>query len=304
MKRSVTVIALIIAVLAIPAAALAQADDAEEGVLVRVKGDAAVTASDDIGVVVVVRGNLVVEGSATTVVVVDGTVDVVGGRIDTLVVVRGEAVLTQGATVTGDVWLTDSTISQSDDSSVEGSVRRGFRGTWVAGLWIVGLVLGIGLAVLTVLGALVFAAVAPNVARRAGSAIRGDLGRVLLAGAIFWIVLPLLAGLLLITLIGIPTSLTVWFAVMPIFAFLGYIVIGILLGELIVARDGGEGHPYLAAFVGTVVLVLVGIIPGLGWVVGMLASLLGGSALALLAWQSFRGGDTDVAVAGQEPGQT
>lgn len=304
MKRSLTVITLLVAVLAIPAAALAQAEDTDEGVLVRVKGDAAVTQTDKIGVVVVVQGNLLVEGSAATVVVVDGTVDVVGGRIGTLVVVRGAAVLTQGATVTGDVWLTDSSISESDDSSVDGSIRRGLRGTWVAGLWIVGLVLGIGLAVLTVVGALVFAAVAPNVARRAGQVIRGDLGRVLLAGAIFWIVLPVLAGFLLITLIGIPTSLTIWFAVMPVFAFLGYIVIGVWLGELIVARDGGEGHPYLAAFVGTVVLVLVGIIPGLGWVVGMLASLLGGSALALLAWRSFRDGEPDVAVAGAEPGQT
>jgi hypothetical protein len=75
---------------------------------------------------------------------------------------------------------------------------------------------------------------------------------------------------------------------MPIFAFLGYIAVGIWLGELMVARDGGEGHPYLAAFVGTAVLLLVGIVPGLGWIVGMLASLLGGSALALLAWQAFR----------------
>jgi hypothetical protein len=287
MKRILIVILAVAGLLAIPSAALAQSDEAE-GVLVRVNGNATVSADEVISTVVVVKGDLALEGVAKTVVVVDGTVDVIGATIDTLVVVRGSAVLADGATVTGDVWLTDSTLTRSDDSTVEGSIRRGLRGTWIAGLWIVGLVLGLGLALLTVLGALTIAAIAPNVARRAGAAIRGDLGHVALAGLFFWIVLPLLAGLLIITLVGIPAAFAVWFAVMPIFAFLGYIVVGIWLGELMVARQGGEGHPYLAAFVGTTVLVLVGIVPGLGWIAGMLASLLGGSALALLAWRAFR----------------
>lgn len=292
MKRIIIVMLAVAGLLAIPSAALAQSDEAD-GVLVRVKGDATVSADEVVSVVVVVKGDLILEGVAETVVVVDGTVDAVGATINTLVVVRGSAMLSDGATVTGDVWLTDSTLTRSEDSTVEGAIRRGFRGTWIAGLWIAGLILGLGLALLVVLGALTFAAIAPNVARRAGAAIRGDLGHVALAGLVFWIVLPLLAGLLLVTLVGIPAAFTVWFAVMPIFGFLGYIVVGIWLGELMVARDGGEGHPYLAAFVGTAVLVLAGVIPGLGWIVGMLASLLGGSALALLAWQAFRSnGDT------------
>jgi len=287
MKRTLIVLLTVGGLLAIPAAALAQSDQ-PEGVLVRVEGDAVVAADEGIGAVVVVKGDLTLQGAARTVVVVDGTAEVIGGTIDTLVVVRGSAVLIDGAVVTGDVWLTDSTFTASKDSTVEGSIRRGFRGTWVAGLWIVGLVLGLGLALLTVLGALTFAAIAPQVARRAGTSISGDLGRVVLAGLLFWIVLPVAAGLLVITLVGIPAAFAVWFAVMPVFAFLGYIVVGIWLGEQMVARDGGEGHPYLAAFAGTAVLVLAGIIPGLGWIIGMLASLLGGSALALVAWRSFR----------------
>lgn len=297
MKRTLVVFAILAALLALPAAAWAQSDDASEGVLVRVDGNVAVGSGESIGTVVVVSGNLTLEGQAQTVVVVDGDVGISGGTVATLVVVRGSAVLVDGATVTGDVWLTDSTLTTSDDSTIAGSVRRGFRSTWVAGLWIVGLVLGLGLALLAVLAALIFAGIAPNLARRAGAAIRKDLGRVVVAGLLFWIVLPVLAGLLVITIVGIPAAFTVWFGVMPIFAFLGYVVVGIWLGELMVARDGGEGHPYLAAFIGTVVLVAVGIIPGLGWIVGILASLLGGSALALLAWQAVRSNGDDAASA-------
>ena len=109
-----------------------------------------------------------------------------------------------------------------------------------------------------------------------------------LAGLAFWLLLPLIAVLLLITLVGLPTAFAVWFGVMPVFAFVGYLATGIWLGELMVAREGGVGRPYLAAFVGTFVLVITSIIPGLGWLVGGLASLLGGSALALLAWRSLR----------------
>lgn len=294
LARVLTIAGIVAATVLLPAAAFAQTDTEEEGVLVRVNGDAVIGPDETAGAVVVVRGDLLIEGSVRTVVVVDGAVTVQGGEVDTLVVVRGSADLVDGAVVDGDVFLTDATLSEDATSEVKGSVNEDFKG-FLVGFWVFGILLALGLGLLAILGALTFAGVAPDIARRAGLAIRHDLGHVALAGLGLWIAVPLIAGLLLITIVGIPTTLAVWFGVLPIMGFLGYLVTGIWVGELIVARDGGEGHPYLAAFLGTLILGALAFIPGVGPLIGTVAALLGSSALALLGWRNFRNGDDEAA---------
>lgn len=279
----------------------AQTED-DQGVLIRVNGDALLAEDQDAGLALLVRGRLVVNGTAKTVVVVNGTAVLDGATVDTLVVVRGRAVLREGTVITGDVWLTDTTLERADGVRIDGTVRRNAGGGVLVGLWILGIIIAIGLGVLAILGALTFAAVAPGTARRAGAAIRHSFGRVVLAGLVLWLAVPIVGGLLFATIIGVPTAIAIWLGLLPIMAFLGYIVTGIWLGELIVARDGGEGHPYLASFVGVLLLVIAGIIPGLGGLIGFLAALLGGSALALLGWRGFRGTGEAEEVPTVEPG--
>jgi len=293
LARALVVIGVIAAVLA-PVAAFAQTDADEEGLLVRVNGDGVIGAEETAGAAIVVRGDLLIEGSVTVAVVVDGNVTVKGGAVDTLVLVRGTANLTEGATVSGDVYLTDATLDDDGTAEVSGSINRDVEGFFV-GLWVFGILLAIGLGLLALLGALVFAGVAPDTARSAGAAIRHDFGQVVLAGLGLWIAVPFIAGVLLITIVGIPSAFAVWLGVLPLMGFLGYLVTGIWIGEMIVARDGGIGHPYLAAFLGTLILALVGFIPGFGPLIGTLAALLGSSALALLGWRNFRNGDGEQA---------
>ncbi len=291
-RRLLVLFGVLVALLFVPAAAFAQTQTDEEGVLLRINGSAAIGPDEDVGAAVVVSGDLLVEGLARAVVVVDGTITIDGGEVDTLVVVRGTANLANGAVITGDVFLTESNLNDDGTGEVRGSINRDVEGFLVA-FWIFGLLLAIGLGILAILGALTFAGVAPDTARRAGSAIRGDFGKVVLAGLGLWIGVPIVAGVLLFTIVGIPTTFAIWFAVLPAMAFLGYLVTGIWLGELIVAREGGVGHPYLAAFLGTLILVVAGFIPGLGPLVGFVAALLGSSALALLGWRNFRNGITE-----------
>lgn len=304
LARVLIVVGVIAAVLS-PAAALAQ-EGKDEGLLIRVNGDAELGIGESAGAVVVVSGDLLVEGTANTVVVVDGTVTLSGAEVDTLVVVRGTANLENETVIKGDVFLTDSTLNNDGTAEVAGSTHRDFEG-FLAGFWVFGILLALGLGVLAILGALTFAGVAPNTARSAGTAIRQDIGKVVLSGLGLWIVVPLLAGLLLFTIVGIPTTLAVWFGVIPIMWFLGYLVSGIWIGELIVARDGGVGHPYLAAFLGTMILVAIAWIPGIGALVGTIAAFLGSGALALLAWRNLRNGGSEEeaieAVPGDSPPQ-
>lgn len=292
MRSRILVAAMFGVILAmIPAAASAGDESPKEGILLRVNGDAALGVEESTGAVIVVRGDALIEGHADTVIVVDGVASLQGATVSTLVVVSGEAILGEGTTVSGDIWLTSATLTQSPDATVGGSVRRDVSGGLIVGLWVVGIILGIGLGLLAIVGALTFAAVAPRVAKSAGAAIQDDFGQVVLAGLVLWIAVPILAAIAAITVIGLPIAFATWFGLLPVLGFLGYLVSGIWLGGLIVTRYRDAAHPYVPALAGVGILVLTGIVPGFGWVVGTLASLLGGSALALVAWRSFRSDD-------------
>lgn len=276
--------ALLLALMAGPAAA--QSTD-DEGVLVRVNGDVTVPAEETLGVVVVVEGNLDVEGTVTTVVVVSGTADLIGATVETLVVVDGTANLGAGTRVTGDVHLVESELTRDPSATIEGSIERG-TGDFGRGFWILGVMFMLGWAVMTVLAALTIAAVAPAFARRTGRTITADLGRTILAGLFLWIVVPTSGIILVSTLIGIPTALTIWFAVLPAVGLVGFVVAGVRLGEYLTGGQEGIGHPYLAALTGSVILIAAGAIPFLGPVVVAVATFLGSGAMALQAVQAVR----------------
>ena len=69
----------------------------------------------------------------------------------------------------------------------------------------------------------------------------------------------------------------------------GYAVSGFLLGRLIFARMGwGRYHDAFALLGGLFVLTVVGLIPVIGWLVGLVAVILGAGALALVVTQRTR----------------
>ncbi len=287
--RKICVLALLSAVLLtlIAGPAAAQATSDEEGVLVRVDGDASVPAGETLGVVVVVEGDLDLQGTADTVVVVSGRADLVGATVETLVVVDGVAELGAGTRVTGDVHLVDSDIIRDPGATVAGSIESG-TGGFSRGFWLVGFVFMLGWALMVLLAALVLAAVAPDFARRAGRTITGDLGPTILAGLILWIVVPLLGIVFFASLIGAAAALTIWFALLPALGLIGFLVAGVRLGEYVTGGKDGIGHPYLAAFVGVPILVAVGAVPLVGPIVVAVAGFLGTGALGVLAFRSVR----------------
>jgi hypothetical protein len=276
--------AFFLSLMAGPAAA--QGAD-EEGVLVRVNGEAAVPADENLGVVVVVDGDLVMEGTATTVVVVNGRAELRGATVETLVVVNGTASLGAGSRVTGDVRLVESNMTRDPSVAIEGSIVSG-TGDFTRGFWLLGVLFMIGWAVLTILAALALAAVAPTFARRAARTITADLGRTIFAGLFVWVVVPILGVVLFSTLIGIPTALTIWFAILPTMGLIGFVVAGIRLGEYLTGGHEGIGHPYLAALTGSAILLAVGAVPVLGPAVTLLATFLGSGAVALQALRAAR----------------
>lgn len=270
---------------ALPAGARTTAAAAERGdsVLVHVAGDVAIPAGQSYGAVLVVNGDLRLSGEANAVVVVDGTADLQAATVDTLVVVSGEAVLGTDTRVRGDVFLADADLQQDAAATIDGTVRRDAGAAFARGFWVLGLLLTFGWALLTLVSALIFAAVAPRFARRVGHTMSADLGPTILAGLVAWIALPVVGALLFAAVIGIPTALAIWFVVLPVLGSVGFLASGIWLGERLVGGQQPVGHPYLAAFVGTLLLVLAGVVPFIGPLVVAVASFLGSGALALMA---------------------
>jgi hypothetical protein len=124
-------------------------------------------------------------------------------------------------------------------------------------------------------------------ARRAAANIGGDTLKTIVAGLIMLILPAIVIGLLFVTVVGIP--LAIGLAVLWGFtAFLGWLVAGLWLGQIMLKRSRTAARPYGAAFLGTLVLMLISWIP----FVGFILALLGLGAVTLAGWRVLRSGGT------------
>ena len=124
-------------------------------------------------------------------------------------VVNGGAALEAGTTVTGDVRTLDGTVSQAPGATIGGTVSSLDADLAALGVLLVPvfvlLLLGMGIA--TIALALLVAAFAARQVRSVGSLIAQEPGPVLVAGIVGAVALPILAMLLIATVVGAPIGL-------------------------------------------------------------------------------------------------
>jgi hypothetical protein len=299
----------------VPAVAAADDMDGSRGVIVRVNGDVVVDSGDTADIVVVVDGNLDQLGRSEGTVIVNGTANLTGASAEWIVAVNSTVNLSGGTVVEGDITNIESTINRAD-ATVNGEIRDvdpAEIGLWLTPVFaLFSIVFLIGGALMIIVFGLLAAAIAPTAIRRTGWLINADPGNVVLAGLAFWLGLPFLAIVSIITLVGMPLGFAILFGVLPTVGFLGAIVGGIRLGDWLVAQLRGQveqDRPYLASFLGLGLLVLIGLIPVVGGLAWLVASFLGTGAITLAAWRSMRGRPTFAtapvpATAGAMPGWT
>lgn len=262
-----------------------------EDVLVRIGGDAVVAPGERVGAVLVVDGTAVLDGDVEVAVVADGTLRVRGGRVGQLFVAGGTVHLEPGGTVTGDIRLIDADLTQEDGAQVLGTVHRGIP-SWVGGgLVLVGLLLGMGWILAVILSGVALAAFAGSSVRHVGRRIVDETWDTLVATLVFWVGVPVLAVLVMFTIVGLPLGLAVLLFVLPVVSFAGYLIAGIRLGDALVEWRRGSAeafHPYLAALIGISALMLISILPIIGETVSAAATLLGSGALVLHLWRRMQ----------------
>lgn len=289
MRRIFIILAGIVLALGLAAPVLA-ADPKPAGssVLMAFNGDITVQPDQHADVVMVTDGTASIAGQVKTVVVIGGTAQLTGATVETVSAVGGTVTIDAASTVSGDVRTLGSTVTVDPAAKVGGEVTSLETNLAAATAVLVPLALMfmLGLVLVTVVAGLALAALASRQVRNAEQLISHDPGRVLLFGLAGLVMVPVVAILAMITVLGAPLGFALMFMVWPAAAFAGYLVAGIWLGEWLLYRGDRPvpERPYLAAVVGLLVLQIISLVP----FVGAIASLFGFGAVLLLAWCVFR----------------
>lgn len=282
-------IALVVALslAAVPVAASAATnDDASSDFLMRIDGDVVIGEGESVGSLVVIDGNVTIDGTVRdTVFVINGDVTVNGTVEDHLTVISGSATLSSTAQV-GDVTLIRSDYTRAEGSVVTGEVNKRDSFTFAEGLIAVfSFLFWIAMTVAVIVAGLVFAAIGGRQLTSSARSMTGDAVNTIIGVVLVWVALPIIAGIAIATIVGLPLGLGIFIFLLPALWFLGLIVAGTRLGMAIAKASGREAgdHPYLASFIGLLILQLLILVPVLGAVVVFFAGVWGAGALAVTA---------------------
>jgi len=268
MRRSLLIIGMFLLCWLLPAVSASAADDSEDDndriVLV---GSVLVDRDETVHDLIVVDGDVTIRGEVTgDVIVVDGDVTIRGSVAGDVVAVSGQATLGQRGRVAGDLVYGDEKPVQAPGSRVSGDVEKFKIGdasiVAVIGFWI-------GFTISLLLLGVVLLLLAP----RAGQAVaRTGKEKPLLAalvGLVALFLLPVIAILACITVIGLPLGIVLLLLILPLYA-VGYLSAGLVVGRLILKKA-----LILALVAGVVILQLLTLIPIVGGIVGFLATIFG-----------------------------
>lgn len=271
------------------------------GVLVRVDGDVAIGPNETVSTLVVVGdgSHTTVAGTTDVVVIVGGHLDLTGTVRRQLVLVNATATLYNGSVIEGDVSKNDATIQAMPGSRIDGNVEEGgYADMGLIFALLFGAIFLVGVPLALVLAGAVSAWLFPRQLRALEGPLAQRIGGNILTAAILWLALPVLALLLLLTVIGLPTGIGILVFFFPFIWLVGYIASGTCLGDYVLTRGGKRDrphHPSLAASVGILIFIVVGFIPFVGGLVAFLAGAYGSGAAVLAAVtsaQAYRRGGT------------
>ncbi len=292
-RAIVVILGLVAALLFAPGAAAQETRTDDDGFLLRVNGTTTVAANEVTDSSFAINGDAIVAGTVRDALVVVNGDATVSGRVEgNVMVVDGALTLQPGATV-ADVTLVRGTLIRAPGAAITGELSE--RSEFVNFGWGSGLfsfLFWLGTTVVVLLAGLVFAAIGGRQLTGAGNLLTGRTGASLLAAAVVWLGLPILAVLALVTIVGLPLGLAVLLFVLPALWFLGYLVAGTRLGAVLARRFGAQdtpNRPYLEAVVGLFVFRVIGLVPVVGGLLVALAGLVGAGALGVLAYRGWSG---------------
>ena len=251
-------------------------------------GSLVVPVGETVGTAIIFDGDALIEGTVReSLVVFNGSVEVSGSVGEDLVAFNGPVVVRSGAEIGGNVF-SRRTAKIEDGATVGGDVQ-GIAGRFDFGdLFLAGRIAWwIGYSVSTLLLGLVLLRLARGLDGAASRALERHLGAVFGFGALTFFVLPVVAALLLVTVVAIPLGLFLLFALAFLYT-IGYTVTGVALGRLVVKAPTSR---YLAFLAGWGALRVVELVPFLGGLMWVVATVIGFGVL----WVAARSTPSDAA---------
>jgi hypothetical protein len=276
MKR-IALIALLLFCCVLPASAYGASSNDRVVVIGDVLVDRGQTAAD----VYVADGDVTVRGTVDgDLVVGDGDVTIRGKVTGDVVTLAGTAILGRRAQVEGDVVYADNRPKIASGSKVGGDIKKIDAGDVGIGVHIA---VWAAVTLSTFLLGLLLLLLFPKAADAIARSLKTKTGMSALTGVLAFLLLPLIGVGLLLTILGIPLGAGLLLALLPLYG-LAYTVSAFAIGRLILKKT-----PRILAFiVGLVILRGLAIVPFLGPIVWVVATVLGLGALLLTALRSRR----------------
>jgi hypothetical protein len=259
-------------VLSVAGVASAQPTDPSDDDQIVLNGRLFVPSSQTVGTAVLFNGSARIDGTVEeSLVVFNGDVVVTGTVAGDVMVFNGDVRIASGAEIGGNL-VTQSTPDVEPGATVRGDQQRvsgridltdiGFASRiawWVA---YTASTLALGLFMLLV---------APGLDATITRTIRERIGASFGFGAIAFFAIPIVAVLLLITVVGIPLGVFILLALALIYT-VAYVAGAHAVGRLVVKPPGSR---YLAFVAGLAALRVLALIPVLGGLTWFVATLLG-----------------------------
>jgi hypothetical protein len=276
--------------LSVAGPASAQVDGSRDGEndQVVLTGQLLIEADRTVNTAVIFNGHATIEGTVREdLFVMNGDTEIVGTVNGDVVVFNGDVAVRSGAEIGGDL-VTQSTPQVEDGATIRGSQTNvATKFDYDMGAFAGRFVWWLGYTVSVLILGLLLLAFAPLLDEAVVETVRARLGSSIGWGVALFFLLPIAAVFLLVTVVGIPLGLFVLFALALIYT-IGYTVATHGVGRLVMRSSSR----YVAFLVGLVILRALALIPIVGGLLWLLASVWGLGLLAV----AIRAGRTPRAV--------
>jgi hypothetical protein len=259
-----------------PAHAQVEAEDAADNDQVILHGKLLVPEGETVGAAVIFDGPARVEGTVTdSLVVFNGRVEIIGTVRGDVVVFNGDVVVHDGAQIGGNL-VTRSTPEVDEGADIAGEQRSIATGADWADLGFAGrFVWWLAYTISAFVLGLILLVVAPRLDPAITWAARERTGASIGIGVATFILLPIVAVLLLATIVGIPLGLFLLLGLALLYT-VGYVVGAHAIGRFLVREPRSR---FIAFLAGWAIVRVLGLIPFLGGLVWILVTIFGRGAL-------------------------
>jgi hypothetical protein len=262
---------------------VAAADDRGDDTIVVITGGATVAEGETIDGVFVIDGPVRIDGTVDgDVLVVSGDTEISGEVTGDVTVLAEPAVINSGARIGGDLRYGDEEPEIASGAEIDGEVSdedwsdlgpAGFIG-WL-GFWLALMLSSLALGLLLLL-------IAPRAADAAYRQSREGAWQSAAVGLTIFILLPILAVLALATLVGLPLGIALLLALLPLGA-IAYVTTLWVVGRALVKPPRGRVLAFLA---GWAIFSAIALIPFLGILAWLAATVFGLGILGMALWRA------------------